>query len=125
MDKMTVIPHGDTAVYYQLPEGAAEMQDLIEHLNMNFAQGNIFKAIYRLGRKEGTTDIYDLNKIIWYAQREIKRLGAEQWVSENEAPSTTGSTMERLKRKSRERRGTKPGARRKKKAPSKKVTVKK
>jgi hypothetical protein len=39
---------------------------------MSFARGNIFKAAYRLGEKEGIDDIYDLNKIIYYAKRLIK-----------------------------------------------------
>jgi hypothetical protein len=60
--------------YYELPEGAEELQDLIEHKDMNFSVGNIFKACYRLGEKEGTDAEYDLNKIVWYAQRELKRL---------------------------------------------------
>ena len=64
--------------YYQLPEGAKELQDLIEHKAMNFARGNIFKAAYRLGGKTGTSAAYDLNKIIWYAQRELARLELRQ-----------------------------------------------
>jgi hypothetical protein len=60
--------------YYQIPEGATELQDLIEHREMNFAVGNIFKAAYRLGMKQGTDAVYDLNKIIWFAQREKDRI---------------------------------------------------
>ena len=56
-----------------LPEGARELGDLIEHKNMNFNVGNIFKAAYRLGDKKGTTRIYDLEKIIWFAERELIR----------------------------------------------------
>ena len=58
--------NGGETDYYDIPEGATTLQDLIEHKNMNFAQGNIFKAAYRLGEK-GT--IYDLNKIIYFAER--------------------------------------------------------
>ncbi len=60
--------------YYELPEGASELQDLIEHRGMNFAIGNIFKAAYRMGLKDKTDREYDLNKIIWFAQRELARL---------------------------------------------------
>ena len=60
--------------YYEIPEGAKELQDLIEHKAMNFARGNIFKACYRLGEKSGTDAVYDLNKIIWYGQRELARI---------------------------------------------------
>lgn len=59
--------------YYQVPEGTKELQDLIEHKGMNFAIGNIFKACYRLGHKQGHGRAYDLNKIIWFAQRELAR----------------------------------------------------
>ena len=65
---------GWSSSYYQLPEGSTELQDLIEYRGMNFAIGNIFKATYRLGHKQGTSAIYDLEKIIWYAQREMARL---------------------------------------------------
>lgn len=64
---------GGSSSYYELPEGAKELQDLIEHRDMNFAQGNIFKAVYRLGKKGNDLE-YDLNKIIWFAQRELDRI---------------------------------------------------
>lgn len=65
---------GLSSSYYQLPEGCKELQDLIEYKNMNFARGNVFKAAYRLGDKPGTDQIYDWEKIIWFANREIERL---------------------------------------------------
>lgn len=69
---------GWSSGYYKLPEGAKELQDLIEAKNMNFAIGNIFKACYRMGNKHNTSVAYDLNKIIWYAERELKRLSEEE-----------------------------------------------
>ena len=68
-DKLT----GWSSGYYELPKGATELQDLIEHKEMNFAIGNIFKACYRLGEKPGADATYDLEKIIWFAQRELER----------------------------------------------------
>ena len=65
---------GLSSDYYTLPEGCKELQDLIEYRDMNFARGNIFKATYRLGDKPGVDQIYDYEKIIWFAQREIDRL---------------------------------------------------
>jgi len=38
---------------------------------MSFAVGNIFKAAYRMGQKG---EVYDLNKIIWFAKRELRRI---------------------------------------------------
>lgn len=64
--------------YYELPEGCQELQDLIEYKQMNFAIGNMFKAIYRLGEKDGNTKKYDLEKIIWFAQREIERIQKDE-----------------------------------------------
>ncbi len=60
--------------YYMLPEDCRELMDLIEHKDMSFAVGNIFKAAYRLGDKEGTSKKYDLEKIIFFAQRELARI---------------------------------------------------
>ena len=68
---------GGSSDYYKFPEGAREIMDLIEHKNMSFALGNIFKAVYRLGDKPGVTQMYDLEKIIYFAEREITRLNRE------------------------------------------------
>jgi len=63
---------GSTPSQYGFPDGAKELQDLIEYRNMNFAVGNIFKACYRLGTKND--DLYELNKIKWFVEREIARV---------------------------------------------------
>lgn len=65
---------GSTPSQYGLPDEASELQDLIEYRNMNFAVGNIFKACYRMGFKEGADPLYDINKILFFAQREKARL---------------------------------------------------
>lgn len=65
---------GGSTDYYNIPEGIKDLQGLIEYKNMNFAIGNIFKACYRMGRKEGNDDAYDLRKIIFFAERELKRI---------------------------------------------------
>ena len=69
---------GSTPHQYSIPSDAKELQDLIEYRNMNFAIGNIFKACYRMGRKEGADELYDLNKIIFFAEREKKRIKREE-----------------------------------------------
>lgn len=71
---MTTQPGGSTPAQYGIPRGAKEIQDLIEFRDMNFAIGNIFKACYRMGYKDGVDQAYDLRKIIYFAQRELKRL---------------------------------------------------
>ena len=65
---------GSTPKQYGIPENAKDLQDLIEHRNMNFAIGNIFKACYRLGMKEDVSIEYDLNKMKWFIDREIERI---------------------------------------------------
>jgi hypothetical protein len=64
---------GGSTDYYKIPDGATDLQDLIELKNMNFSIGNIFKACYRLGEKSGTDANYDLRKIIFFAERELAR----------------------------------------------------
>ena len=66
-----IISDGKATEYYDFPEVATTLNDIIEFKEMSFARGNIFKAAYRLGEKSGIDDIYDLNKIIYYAERII------------------------------------------------------
>ena len=66
--------NGGSTDYYKLPSSATDLQDLIEFKNMNFAQGNIFKAIYRLNDTHHSDTIRDLNKAAWFINREIQRL---------------------------------------------------
>jgi len=67
-------PDGWSSDYYKLPENPKELQDLIEYRNMNFAIGNVFKACWRLGEKPGVDELYDLNKMRWFVEREIERV---------------------------------------------------
>jgi len=60
---------GSSSSYYFLPKGATELNDLIEHKEMSFARGNLFKALYRLGEKEGIDHSYDLNKCQLFLDR--------------------------------------------------------
>jgi hypothetical protein len=70
----TKTPGGSTPEQYGLPLGCTDLQDLIEYRNMNFALGSIFKACYRMGVCEHSKAERDLRKIIWFAERELKRL---------------------------------------------------
>ena len=60
---------GGSSGYYKLPPSAADLQDLIEEKEMSFARGNLFKALYRMGAKEGVDLEYDLNKLQWFLDR--------------------------------------------------------
>jgi hypothetical protein len=70
----TVKSDGSTAIYYELPLGALELQDLISHKNMNAQIGEIFRACYRYGEVSHSDMLRDAKKIKFYAEAEIKRL---------------------------------------------------
>ncbi len=65
---------GSTASYYELPEGATQLQDLIGHKDMNAQIGEIFRACYRYGEVEHSEKMRDAKKIKFYAEAEIARL---------------------------------------------------
>lgn len=65
---------GSTASYYELPEGAEQLQDLISYRNMNGQLAEIFRAAYRYGEVEHSPRLRDINKIIFYATAERDRL---------------------------------------------------
>jgi hypothetical protein len=66
------VDNGGSTSYYALPKGAKDIQDLIEYKDMNFSLGNILKACYRLGNCDHSDRVRDLNKIIWFAERELE-----------------------------------------------------
>lgn len=55
-------------------DGKIEVIDFIEDKGLNFHRGNAVKYISRAGKKEPAKEIEDLEKAVWYLQREIKRL---------------------------------------------------
>jgi hypothetical protein len=62
---------GSTASYYELPEGATELQDLISAKNMNAQIGEIFRECYRYGQASHSDEIRGIKKILFYAKDEI------------------------------------------------------
>jgi len=66
--------NGGNASYYEFPEGAKKLQDLLRDMPWN--QANIFKAAYR-GDKKGNGGtprenwVYNLEKIIYFARDEL------------------------------------------------------
>lgn len=47
--------------------------DVIDALGLSFNHGELFKAAWRLGRKPGVPAKYDLDKIIYFANREAAK----------------------------------------------------
>ncbi|CAN8139256.1 hypothetical protein THIOSC15_1400004 [uncultured Thiomicrorhabdus sp.] len=74
LDNMKTKSDGSTASYYELIEGATELQHLISHKNMNAQIGEIFRACYRYGEVEHSEMMRDAKKIKFYAEAEIERL---------------------------------------------------
>lgn len=71
---MTIKSDGSTASYYELPEGARELQDLISHKNMNAQIGEILRSCYRYGESSHSDQLRDAKKIRFYIDAEIARL---------------------------------------------------
>lgn len=71
---MGIVSDGSTASYYELPEGAAQIQDLISHKDMNAQIGEIFRACYRYGEVYHSSRLRDAKKIKFYIEAEIERL---------------------------------------------------
>ena len=54
--------------------GKIEVIDFIDDQNLDFEKGNAVKYIARAGKKYPDKEIEDLEKAIWYLNREIKKL---------------------------------------------------
>jgi hypothetical protein len=63
----------------------AECTDIIEALDMNFAEGCAFKALWRMaakrlgGGKPGTTRLYDAEKVTYYGERLVVQEKKRAW----------------------------------------------
>lgn len=65
---------GSTASYYELPDGAEQLQDLISFRNMNSQLGEIGRAWYRYGQDHHSSRVRELKKIRYYCDAELERL---------------------------------------------------
>ncbi len=68
------VSSGSTAHYYEIPIGTYELQDLLSYLDCNAQMGEIGRAWMRYGKCPHSSKKRDLEKIIFYAQAELKRL---------------------------------------------------
>lgn len=71
------VSDGSTASYYELPKASSELQDLISAKNMNAQIGEIFRECYRYGQASHCDELRGINKILFYANAEKKRLVAK------------------------------------------------
>lgn len=69
---------GKTTACYDIPEHAKTLDDLIEHKNMPFWLGTIFKVCYayeeRATRNVAASQLRELNKIGYYQKRGLNLL---------------------------------------------------
>lgn len=66
----------DHPVHYGGADNPYEAIKVIEAWELGFCLGNAVKYICRAGRKSEATAKEDLEKAIWYIQREVQRLSA-------------------------------------------------
>ena len=71
-EQSRTVNNGGSASYYELPADCYTLQDIIVKQQMDFTQGNIFKAVYRWEKKPDLA--YNLQKIMWFAQDALDRL---------------------------------------------------
>lgn len=55
-------------------DGKIEVIEFIEDKNLNYHKGNAIKYICRAGKKDPQKEIEDLQKAIWYINREIRNI---------------------------------------------------
>ena len=59
-------------------DGRIEVIDFIEDKRLNYHRGNALKYLCRAGKKDPAKEVEDLQKAIWYINREIQRLEAQK-----------------------------------------------
>ena len=67
-DRKKTSSDGGSTEYYKIPKHAEELRHLISHKAMSKSRGDIFKACYRLGEKDGVDVGYDLNKMKFFIE---------------------------------------------------------
>lgn len=66
---------GSTASYYELPEGATELQHLINHRNMNHCDGVLFELCYDHAMASSTEEkLIIARSMVYYAESEVRRI---------------------------------------------------
>lgn len=67
-DRVKIKSDGGSTDYYKIPEHATELRHLISYKSMSKSRGDIFKACYRLGEKDGVDVMYELNKMEFFVK---------------------------------------------------------
>lgn len=67
--------------------GKIEVIEAIEDWKMNYHRGNAVKYIARAGKKDPEKEVEDLQKAVWYLQRDIENLRALREAREKIRPN--------------------------------------
>lgn len=57
--------------HYGSEDDPYEVIKIIEHFGLSFSLGNAIKYILRAGKKSRDTEVEDLQKAVWYVDREV------------------------------------------------------
>lgn len=68
-------------LHYASKEGSFTAIDVIEAWKLDFCRGNAIKYLLRAGGKPHADEVQDLEKAVWYINREIQRLKSQMLVS--------------------------------------------
>jgi len=73
-------PTGLDAPYYDLPANIHSAQDLIEYLDLDFANGNILKSLIRENgsQTKATDELYEAEKRYYFAERHLRNVQRKQ-----------------------------------------------
>ena len=66
-------------------DGSIEVIDFIEDKKLNYHRGNALKYLCRAGKKDPAKEVEDLQKAVWYINREIQRLETQKQKDAREA----------------------------------------
>lgn len=69
--------------------GKIEVIEAIEDWKLNYHRGNAVKYVARAGKKNPDKEVEDLQKAIWYLNRDIERLTAIREGRETRKPNDT------------------------------------
>ena len=71
-DESDATNNGGSTDYYKIDPEWKDLMDIIEERELTYSQANILKAAFtfNLGRHSGTDELRDINKIIYFAERQ-------------------------------------------------------
>lgn len=74
------INNGGSTDYYKINPEWKDLQDIIEERKMIYSQANILKVAFtfNVGRHEGTDELREINKIIYFAERRKQEILKER-----------------------------------------------